>query len=149
MRGDWCVKGRVCRHQLSTTYARRVSANVKPVENDVITVATTDSHGGKDEERKPWKWEESADAQRAYGVLALVLAAGTTPWLQEQKNASVFYFVALAVCTIYIGAHKGLTNQLKQQISVREVRRSALLPSTGGRLFAPSDSFCIVLYLMR
>lgn len=32
------------------------------------------------------------------------------------------YFIGLAVCTIYIGAHKGLTTRQRQQITMKEVR---------------------------
>lgn len=31
-------------------------------------------------------------------------------------------FIGLAVCTIYIGAHRALTTKARQQISIKEVR---------------------------
>ena len=68
-----------------------------------------------------WNWLDSADAQRSHAILVAVLAAGTLPWAQEQSNAPLVYFVALAVTTIYIGSHKALTTDLRQQISIKEV----------------------------
>lgn len=68
-----------------------------------------------------WKWAESVDSQRAYAALASTLLLGTLPWLQQYNISSVCYFCALAVCTIYIGAHKGLASGLRAQISMKEV----------------------------
>lgn len=68
-----------------------------------------------------WKWKDSSDAQRAYLALAAVLAVGTDMSVQGFGNASLFYFVSLAVCTIYIGAHKGVTTPNQQQISFKQV----------------------------
>lgn len=70
---------------------------------------------------KRWNWLDSADAQRAHAILAAILLTGTLPWAQEQPNAPLIYFVALAVTTIYIGSHKALTTDLRQQISFKEV----------------------------
>eukprot|EP00892_Ulva_mutabilis_P012076 jgi/Ulvmu1/9240/UM005_0340.1 len=67
-----------------------------------------------------WNWLDSADAQRSHAILALILGVGTLPWAQEQSNAPLVYFVALAVTTIYIGSHKALTTDLRQQISIKE-----------------------------
>jgi hypothetical protein len=68
-----------------------------------------------------WKWADSADSQRAYAALAGTLLLGTLPWVQQYNVSSVCYFCALAVCTIYIGAHKGLSSGLQYQISMKEV----------------------------
>jgi len=72
--------------------------------------------------QQPWKWEESKDALVAYGVLAGVLGAGAlnTSLLRSDNSSDLFYFVALAVTTQYIGAHRGLTTQQRQQISIKE-----------------------------
>ena len=41
--------------------------------------------------------------------------------VQAVRFADLPYFVGLASMTIYIGAHRGLTTRLRQQISLREV----------------------------
>lgn len=69
-----------------------------------------------------WLWQDSSDSQRAHAILAAVLLLGAQPWSQQFKAGSIFYFTALAVCTIYIGTHKGLTTDLRQHLSVKEVR---------------------------
>lgn len=66
-----------------------------------------------------WRWEESQDAVVAYGVLMGVLAAGTIPVVTSQQWADLPYFIALALCTQYIGAHRGLTTKQRQQISLK------------------------------
>ena len=46
---------------------------------------------------------------------------------QELRFADMPYFVGLATMTIYIGAHRGLTTKLRQQISLREVTQRTSL----------------------
>jgi hypothetical protein len=46
-----------------------------------------------------WRWEESDDAVRAYGIFLGVLAAGNLPMLQENQLFDLPYFIALAVRT--------------------------------------------------
>ncbi|KAL4527148.1 hypothetical protein Ndes2437A_g02327 [Nannochloris sp. 'desiccata'] len=67
-----------------------------------------------------WRWEDSTDAVKTYGVFLGVLAAGTLPALQGNKLADLPYFISLAICTIYIGAHRGLNFKQRQQINLRE-----------------------------
>ena len=67
-----------------------------------------------------WRWENSADAVRTYAVFLGVLLLGTMPSLQSNKFADLPYFISLAVCTIYIGAHRGLNASHRQQINLRE-----------------------------
>ncbi|KAG2490650.1 hypothetical protein HYH03_011040 [Edaphochlamys debaryana] len=69
---------------------------------------------------KPWKWEESWDAVTAYGALASILALGTADFLHTSKAADLPYFVGIAVCTIYVGAHRALTTSQRQQITLKE-----------------------------
>lgn len=70
-----------------------------------------------------WRWEESDDAVRAYGSLVGLLLIGNLPFLHSSKLADLPYFVGLALVTIYIGAHRGLTTRQRQQISIKEVSR--------------------------
>jgi minor histocompatibility antigen H13 len=67
-----------------------------------------------------WRWEDSSDAVKTYGVFLGVLAAGTLPALQGSKLGDLPYFISLAICTIYIGAHRGLNFKQRQQINLRE-----------------------------
>ncbi|PNH00622.1 Minor histocompatibility antigen H13, partial [Tetrabaena socialis] len=76
-----------------------------------------------------WRWEESEDAVRAYGALAALLALGSLPVLHGTKLADLPYFIGLAVVTIYIGAHRGLTTRQRQQISLKEGALAPVLAS--------------------
>ena len=51
--------------------------------------------------------------------------------VQESKFGDLPYFLGLASMTIYIGAHRGLNNRQRQQISLKE---GALAPvaASGG-----------------
>lgn len=69
-----------------------------------------------------WEWEESPDALCAYGILASILAFGTTPFASSLRYGELFYFVGLAATTIYIGAHRSLGAKARQQITFKEVR---------------------------
>ncbi len=57
---------------------------------------------------------------RAYAIFLGVLAAGNLPIMQQHQLLDLPYFISLAVCTIYIGAHRGLTTKQRQQISMKE-----------------------------
>ena len=50
---------------------------------------------------------------------------------QAVRFTDLPYFVGLATMTIYIGAHRGLTMRLRQQISLREVLHSDLRMHAG------------------
>eukprot|EP00884_Botryococcus_braunii_P012309 jgi/Botrbrau1/21079/Bobra.0144s0077.1 len=67
-----------------------------------------------------WRWEDSADAFAAYTALFVVLGLGAIPALQGIRLADLPYFILLAALSIYIGAHRGLTMKIRQQISMRE-----------------------------
>ena len=67
-----------------------------------------------------WRWEESQDAVLTYGTFVGVLAAGLLPAAQANKLADVPYFIALAVITIYMGAHRGLNARQRQQINLQQ-----------------------------
>jgi hypothetical protein len=43
--------------------------------------------------------------------------------MQGIQLADLPYFILLAALSIYIGAHRGLTMKIRQQISMREVGR--------------------------
>jgi hypothetical protein len=69
-----------------------------------------------------WDWTQTWDAQRAHIALLVVLLAGSTPVAQSWSMSAMVYLMSLAVCTIYIGSHKGLTTAARQQVSVKEAR---------------------------
>ena len=77
-----------------------------------------------------WKWEQTGDAVGAYGALALTLALGESGWLSRLGPAGDLpYFMALAACTIYIGAHRGLTSKTRQTLSLGQGAAAPLLAS--------------------
>ncbi|GFR42654.1 hypothetical protein Agub_g3591, partial [Astrephomene gubernaculifera] len=91
--------------------------------------STTSSSNENTTGSTDWRWEASDDAVRAYGSLVALLLAGSLPVFHSAKMADVPYFVGLALTTIYIGAHKGLTTRQRQQISLKEGALAPLLAS--------------------
>lgn len=79
-----------------------------------------------------WEWLESSDSVKAHTALVGCLALGAIPWTHQFSWACVVYFIALASCTIYIGAHKGLNFGMRQQLTMKEVR-----PATACSLCRP------------
>lgn len=65
---------------------------------------------------------EPQDAGRAYGALisVLTLGAGSTLFntdpIPGSNQLDLFYFVSLAVCTHYIGAHRSLNSPNRAQV---------------------------------
>ncbi len=70
----------------------------------------------------------------AYGALLGILALGLVPSLQTNQLADLPYFVGLASLTIYIGAHRGLTQGQRQMLSIKEGALAPVLASVS--LFA-------------
>ncbi|EFJ53057.1 hypothetical protein VOLCADRAFT_85944 [Volvox carteri f. nagariensis] len=88
--------------------------------NGAAVAANSNSSKSQSDDHGAWRWEESDDAVRAYGSLVALLALGNLPVLHGTKLADLPYFVGLAIVTIYIGAHRGLTTRQRQQISIKE-----------------------------
>ena len=53
-----------------------------------------------------------ASMLQAYTVLLGLLAVGSLPTFRSIRFIELPYFIGLAVCTIYIGSHKSLTNKV-------------------------------------
>lgn len=69
---------------------------------------------------QPWRWEETDDALRAYGALFSCLLGGSVLPLSGLRFADIGYFTGLAICTIYIGAHRGLSSKMRTTISFKQ-----------------------------
>ena len=67
-----------------------------------------------------WRWDGSPDALKTYAVFLAVLGIGAMPSIQSLEYADLFYFISLALSTIYIGAHRGLSSKQRQEINFRE-----------------------------
>jgi minor histocompatibility antigen H13 len=88
-----------------------------------------------------WSWEDSADAPRAYAALLAVLGAGKLLGLSVGGGDNALlppssaqwldlpYFVSLAACVVYIGAHRALTTKQRQQMSLKEGALAPLVAS--------------------
>lgn len=63
---------------------------------------------------RPWRWEQSQNALQAYVAFFGLLTLGQIPLLKNLRYAELPYFVGLACLTIYIGAHRGLTNKVSE-----------------------------------
>ena len=66
--------------------------------------------------KRTFEWDRT-DVFAAYGTFAGVLAFGASDALSRAQFAYVPYFAALALCSIYIGAHRGLTRSFRETIS--------------------------------
>ncbi|GLI59228.1 hypothetical protein VaNZ11_001072 [Volvox africanus] len=106
------------------TFIAVAIGNEQPIVSAVAEAAAVNVpnivSGGKGVKDHSWRWEESDDAVRAYSSLVILLALGNLPVLHATKLADLPYFVGLALVTIYIGAHRGLTTRQRQQISIKE-----------------------------
>ena len=100
-----------------------------------------DANDDEDGEDLPeFVWDPD-DALFAYGSLAAVLAVGTTPWLQDQRYGYVPYFLGLALCSMYIASHRGLTRIDRETFGLRQ---TALAPvALSMSLFA---IYCVLRY---
>ena len=87
-----------------------------------MTDTATASSSQIEPQKPEWRWQDTFDAQRAHAVLLSVLLIGALPWTHQFKPACLVYFVAIAICTVYIGAHRGLTPQVRTQLSFQGVR---------------------------
>lgn len=68
---------------------------------------------------KKWKWEDTQDGFLAYSFLLGLLLLGDQTWFRSNPLADLPYFLGLAMATIYIGAHRGLTNKQRTNISLK------------------------------
>ena len=102
-------------------------------ENDDDDVTSSTSSSPR------FEWDPS-DALASHAVLLGVLALGATPWLQDQRYGYVPYFAALAMCSVYVGAHRGLA---------REDRENLTLAQTAVAPVALSASLLLVYLLLR
>ena len=86
------------------------------------------------ESRTVWLWSGDNDGLKTYSVFIGVLALGLVPQFQESKFGDLLYFISLAVCTIYMGAHRGINSRERQAISLRQGLVAPVLASAS--LFA-------------
>ena len=103
---------------------QRASTELKAevlTEEEEVRIASSTSSNGNALVTPSWMWEDSRDAFTAYGVLVGILGFGSLPFMWDIKSIDLPYFIGLAVTTIYIGAHKGLTTKNRQQITMKEV----------------------------
>lgn len=76
---------------------------------------------------------------RAHLVFLGILTLGALPQAYDLlgRDADLPYFIGLAVCTIYIGAHRGLNARQRQQINLKEVSAQGGRQVWCGRSSAP------------
>ena len=109
-------------------------------DDDDVTSSSTSSSASSSASSSPrFEWDPS-DALASHAVLLGVLALGATPWLQDQRYGYVPYFAALALCSVYVGAHRGLA---------REDRENLTLAQTAVAPVALSASLLLVYLLLR
>ena len=73
--------------------------------------------------RQSWRWDRSDNALQAYTVFFGLLALGQLPVLKTVHFAELPYFIGLASLTIYIGAHRGLTNKVSAQSAANRLHQ--------------------------
>ena len=66
--------------------------------------------------KRTFEWDRF-DVFASYAAFAAALALGESGLLQNFKYGYVPYFCALAVSSIYIGSHRGLTREFRETIS--------------------------------
>ena len=73
--------------------------------------------------RQSWRWDRSDNALQAYTVFFGLLALGQLPVLKTVRFAELPYFIGLASLTIYIGAHRGLTNKVSPYAAAKHLHQ--------------------------
>ncbi|KAK9808724.1 hypothetical protein WJX72_002527 [[Myrmecia] bisecta] len=117
---------------------RRLQSEKQSTDSPPASTGGPEAKGAREQRRSPtetasstpsepvaskqpvWRWEESQDALKAYGLFLGVLAIGVIPGLRELRFVELPYFVGLAALTIYIGAHRGLSTKIRQQITLEQ-----------------------------
>jgi minor histocompatibility antigen H13 len=61
--------------------------------------------------------------------LQQVLTLGNVPEIQSMNQSGLFYFVSLAVITIYMGAHRGLNSKERARIDIKNALAAPALAS--------------------
>ena len=108
-----------------------------PDDHDDDDMGTSSTSSASSAPRFEW---DPSDALASHAVLLGVLALGSTPWLQDQRYGYVPYFAALALCSVYVGAHRGVA---------REDRENLTLAQTAVAPVALSASLLLVYLLLR
>ena len=76
-----------------------------------------------------WRWSETDDAVATYAAFAIVLALGNVSQIQSMSQSGLIYFISLAVITIYMGAHRGLSSKERARITLNSALAAPLLAS--------------------
>lgn len=110
-------------HFQSGTWRKAITVSVtnekQPVSDEITASVATEV----------WKWSNSGEATRTYIVFSAVLLLGLLPAVQESRVGDLFYFISLAVTTIWMGAHKGLNSKERQEISLKQGALAPMLAS--------------------
>lgn len=108
--------------RMRTCHVLKPNVRARRTLNSLVAreALSSQSASEKGQVRPTWRWDDSPDALRTYLLFFGVLGMGALPELQTFKWADLPYFISLAVCTIYIGAHRGLNARQRQEINLRE-----------------------------
>ena len=90
--------------------ARVSGANLDAVDDDAGAAPSAAAV------KRTFEWDRT-DVFTAYGTFATILAVGSTDAASRAQYAFVPYFAALALSSMYIGAHRGLTRTFRETIS--------------------------------
>ena len=72
-----------------------------------------------------WTWDDS-DVLASYGAVFAVLALGSTDWAADLRLGYVPYFAALAFGCIYVGAHRGLCRDDRENLTLSQTAAAPL-----------------------
>ena len=76
-------------------------------------------NGGGEPPLPDFVWDP-ADIVGAYASLFVVLGIGATPWLADQRYGYIPYFASLAFIAIYLGAHRGLVREDRENFTLQQ-----------------------------
>ena len=72
-----------------------------------------------------WTWDDS-DVLASYGAVFAVLALGSTDWAADLRLGYVPYFASLAFGCIYVGAHRGLCRDDRENLTLSQTAAAPL-----------------------
>ncbi len=110
-------------------WRHRERARARGLEPGPAETAETAETTGTLRSSEDWRWADTDDALATYGALATVLVLGNVPQIQSMSQSGLFYFVSLAVITIYMGAHRGLNSKERARIDFKNALAAPALAS--------------------
>jgi minor histocompatibility antigen H13 len=93
--------------------------------SSALLLSSSSSAGASPPPPPSWTWDDS-DVLASYGAVFAVLALGSTDWAADLRLGYVPYFASLAFGCIYVGAHRGLCRDDRENLTLSQTAAAPL-----------------------